>query len=75
MSIQPRLSYSPVNINKKPIPPKLNSPSSIRATATFSSVSALNQPFPSSANANKDPTYPSNINTFFICFRVEDRLA
>jgi hypothetical protein len=64
-----------VGINKRPIPPKLNSPNGVRATATPSSVSTPSQPFPSSVNANKDPAYPSNINTLSIYFRVEDRLT
>ena len=64
-----------VDINKKAIPPKLNFPSSIRATATPFSISALSQPFPSSINANKDLTYPNNINTFPKCSRVKDGLT
>ena len=64
-----------VGINRRLIPSKLNSPSRVGATVTFSSVSTPSQPFPSFTNANKDPTYPSNINTPFIYSRVEDRLA
>ena len=62
-SIQPHLSHPSVDIDEKPIPPELNSPSGVRATATPSGVNALSQPFPSSANANKDLTYPSDIDT------------
>ena len=54
---------------------ELNSPSGVGATATPSSVSTPSQPFPSSANANKDPTYPGDINTPSVCSGVEDGLA
>lgn len=64
-----------MDIDEKPIPPELNSPSGVGATATPSSVSAPSQPFPSSANANRDPTYPGDIDTFSVCSRVEDGLA
>ena len=74
-SIQLYLFHPLVDINKKLIPFELNSFSNIKATVTPSNVSALNQSFPFSANANKDLTYFSDIDTFSICFRVEDRLA
>ena len=74
-SVRPHLSYPPVGINERPILPELNSHSGVGATATPSSVSTPSQPFPSSANPNKDPTYPGDINTSSICSRVEDGLT
>ena len=74
-SIQSHLSHSLVDIDEKPIPPELNSLSGIGVMATLFSVSMLNQPFPSSANANKDPTYSGDINTLSVCSRVEDVLV
>ena len=74
-SIQPHLFYPLVDINKKLIPPELNSPSSVGMTATPSSVSVLSQPLFSSASVNKDPIYFNDINTLFVCSRMEDGLA
>jgi len=41
ISVRPYLFYPLVGINKRPIPPKLNSPSGVRATVTPSSISTL----------------------------------
>ena len=64
-----------MGINERLISPKLNSPSGVRVMATPFSISTLSQPFSSSINANKDLTYPGNINTPSIYSRVEDGLT
>ena len=74
-SVWPHLSRPPVGINEMSMPPELDSPSGVGATATPSSVSTPSQPFPSSANANEDPTYPGDIKTPSVCSRVEDGLT
>ena len=75
ISVWPHFSCPLVGINKRLILPELNSPSSAGVTTTPFSVSTPSRPFPFSANANEDLTYLSDINTPFICFRVENRLA
>ena len=73
--IQPYIFHFLVDINKKLIYSKLNSPSNIRAMVTPSNITMLSQSFPFFTNTNRDLTYSVNINTLSIYSRVEDRLA